>query len=63
MVEKKICPVRLSSRRTCVEPGHGELSLRRQCELLGLARGSWYYQPAGETAANLKLIDVSTSCT
>ena len=32
------------------------LSLRRQCELLGLARGSWYYEPAGETAVNLKLM-------
>ncbi len=32
------------------------LSLRRQCELLGLARGSWYYEPAGETAVNLNLM-------
>jgi putative transposase len=32
------------------------LSIRRQCELLGLARGSWYYEPAGETASNLKLM-------
>ena len=32
------------------------MSLRRQCELLGLARGSWYYEPAGETAVNLKLM-------
>jgi putative transposase len=32
------------------------LSLRRQCELLGLARGSWYYEPVGETALNLKLM-------
>ena len=32
------------------------LSLRRQCALLGLARGSWYYEPAGETAVNLKLM-------
>lgn len=32
------------------------MSLRRQCELLGLARGSWYYEPAGETAENLKLM-------
>jgi len=31
-------------------------SIRRQCELLGLARGSWYYEPAGETRANLKLM-------
>ena len=32
------------------------MSLRRQCELLGLARGSWYYEPVGETAVNLKLM-------
>jgi len=32
------------------------LSLRRQCELLRLARGSWYYEPTGETAVNLKLM-------
>ena len=32
------------------------LSLRRQCDLLGLARGSWYYEPVGETAVNLKLM-------
>ena len=32
------------------------MSLRRQCELLGLARGSWYYEPAGESAQNLKLM-------
>ena len=55
MVEKKSAqPV--DARWTCIEPGHGVLSLRRQCELLGLARGSWYYEPAGETAANLKLM-------
>jgi putative transposase len=39
-----------------IEPGHGELSLRRQCVLLGLARGSWYYEPVAETALNLKLM-------
>jgi putative transposase len=32
------------------------LSVRRQCQLLGLARASLYYQPAGETAANLRLM-------
>ena len=40
----------------CIEPGHADLSLRRQCELLGLARGSWYYEPVSETAENLKLM-------
>lgn len=41
-----------------VEPGHAEISIRRQCELLGLHRASWYYQPAAETAENLKLMRI-----
>jgi putative transposase len=39
-----------------VEPDHRQLSVRRQCELLGLNRSSLYYQPAAETAANLRLM-------
>ncbi len=39
-----------------VEPGHAELSLRRQCDLLGLNRSTLYYEPAAETAANLRLM-------
>jgi putative transposase len=34
----------------------GELSVRRQCALLGLSRASWYYQPVPETAENLRLM-------
>jgi putative transposase len=30
--------------------------VRRQCELLGLNRSSRYYEPAGETAENLRLM-------
>jgi putative transposase len=30
--------------------------VRRQCELLGLCRSSLYYEPAGETAENLRLM-------
>ena len=39
------------------------LSVSRQCELLGLSRSSYYYEPAKETAENLALmglIDGST---
>lgn len=39
-----------------VEPQHPVLSIRRQCELLGMARGSWYYEPIAETPFNLKLM-------
>jgi len=39
-----------------VEPGHPEISLRRQCELLGVNRSSLYYEPVGESAENLLLM-------
>jgi len=39
-----------------IEPAHLQLSIARQCELLGIARSSWYYAPRGETAANLALM-------
>lgn len=50
----------LAEKRSWIERGHPEVSLRRQCELLGLNRSSWYLQPAAETAENLaymRLID------
>jgi putative transposase len=43
-------------RRELVEPGHLEISLRRQCELLGVNRSGLYYQPLGESAENLELM-------
>jgi putative transposase len=43
-----------------LEPAHPDLSLRRQCELLGLNRSTWYYQPrpegTRESADNLQLM-------
>jgi putative transposase len=39
-----------------IEPNHPQLSVRRQCELLGLNRSTLYYEPAGESAENLCLM-------
>jgi putative transposase len=39
-----------------IDVGHPALSVRRQCELLGLNRSSLYYEPVGETAENLRLM-------
>jgi len=42
-----------------IEP-HKEISIRSQCELLGVSRSNYYYQPSGETDENLeymRLID------
>lgn len=36
--------------------GHSELSIKRQCELIGLARSGFYYTPSGESALNLELM-------
>ncbi|HYT93495.1 MAG TPA: IS3 family transposase, partial [Gemmataceae bacterium] len=42
--------------RPLVEPDHPQLSVRRQCALLGLKRSSLYYEPVGETLDNLRLL-------
>jgi putative transposase len=39
-----------------IEATHPQLSVRRQCELLGLNRSSFYYEPATETIENLNLM-------
>jgi putative transposase len=46
----------LAVRRTLIEPQHPQLSVARQCALLGLARSSWYYTPHGESVENLELM-------
>jgi len=39
-----------------VEPAHLHISVRRQCQLLGINRTSLYYEPPTETLENLKLM-------
>lgn len=52
----KNLPTSIEAKRQLIDPQDSELSVRRQCELLGLARASYYYQPASETAYNLALM-------
>ena len=60
MAEKKVQAVGLdlSAKRALVEPGVGVPSIRRQCDLIGLNRASWYAQerPASESEENLALM-------
>lgn len=42
--------------RSLIEPDHGLLSIRRQCELLGLPRSTYYLEPASESPENLMLM-------
>jgi putative transposase len=39
-----------------IERDHPTISIRRQCELIGLNRSSLYYEPAGESEYNLLLM-------
>jgi putative transposase len=43
-------------KRALVEEDHPQLSVRRQCDLLGLCRATLYYEPASESEENLKLM-------
>jgi putative transposase len=49
-------PASVEAQRALIEVDHPQLSICRQCELLGLARSSFYYEPATESAENLTLM-------
>jgi len=39
-----------------IAPGHGRLSIARQCALVSISRSSFYYEGKGESPLNLKLM-------
>jgi putative transposase len=57
---KKNLALPVAAKRALVQPDHREISLARQCDLLGLGRSSWYYQPAQDDPYNeylMRLMD------
>jgi putative transposase len=46
----------VEQKRLWIDPAYSRLSVRRQCELLGLPRSTYYYTPVGESAENLALM-------
>ena len=46
----------VSDKRELIQPG-SVLSIEAQCELLDLPRSSYYYEPCGESAENLRLME------
>jgi HTH-like domain/Integrase core domain len=46
----------MEKKRALIEPEHPTISLARQCELVDLARSSYYYQPVPESEENLLLM-------
>ena len=51
-------PESAAAKRALIEVAHPELSIRRQCDLLGLNRATYYYQPATESELNLTLMSL-----
>jgi putative transposase len=49
-------PESVAAKRLLIDEKDEELSVRRQCELLGLNRSTYYYQTATETSENLGLM-------
>lgn len=59
MAEKNL-PNSIEAKRLMIEPSHPQLSIRRQCDLIGLNRSTFYWQLASESPLNLvmmRLID------
>ena len=54
---KEKLPASSDLKRPLVEPDNPQLGIRRQCELLGLNRSSYYLVPASESEEDLRLID------
>jgi putative transposase len=55
VAQKKVRGFALEPRRQLIG-SDTKLSLSKQCELLGVGRSGWYYQPRGENAENLALM-------
>jgi putative transposase len=48
----------LERRRRQVERDHPQLSIRKQCQLLGLHRSGWYHTPKDPCANDLRLMRI-----
>ncbi|WP_310587714.1 IS3 family transposase [Fibrella rubiginis] len=55
--QKKITDELSADLRLLIDPTYTHLSVNQQCGLLGLARSTYYYQPVGESAQNLALME------
>ena len=44
------------AKRELIEPAHAQISIARQCALVGLPRSTYYYEAQGESPENLLLM-------
>ena len=55
---KKNLPYLNNQKQRLIETQNDEVSIKRQCELIGLPRSSYYYQTAKESPLNLELMRI-----
>lgn len=58
MAQKKVVELPLERRRSFVDQTNDEITIGRQCELLGVSRSGYYYEPIPESEDNLKLMEL-----
>ena len=46
----------VEAKRRLIEPAYPQISMARQCAVLGVPRSSVYYRAVGESPANLQLM-------
>jgi putative transposase len=44
------------AKRALIEPAHAQISIARQCDLVGLPRSTYYYKAQRESPENLLLL-------
>lgn len=55
-LKKNLERLGVKEKRGLIEPDNEEISVRRQCELIGLNRSNVYYEPVGITEETLRLM-------
>lgn len=53
---KKLVEARPMSKRLHMIDSDGSLSIRKQCDLLSVTRGTFYYKAVGESEENLRIM-------
>lgn len=57
-LKKNVSRASLSELRNLIDKGHPQLSVVRQCDLLGVNRSSLYYKPVPESEENLQIMRI-----
>lgn len=58
MAQKKSEPLDVLQKRSLIEPANVHITISRQCDLLGLNRSGYYYEPIGESPLNLEIMSL-----